>query len=306
MVDLNHVALFARVVETGSFSTAARALGVPKSTISRQIAKLEADLGARLLHRTTRKLELTALGRRYYDEASEGLSRLAAATDHLSATQAVPSGTIRVAAPVEMGARQLMAVIPAFLQANPKVDVELVLADGIVDLVAERIDVAFRTGQLPSSSLVARKLGPTRRVLVASPEYLRERGTPKRLADLREHDCVVFGPTVDKATWRLDGPDGRHEVRVHGRLAVDSARAALVAACAGVGIALLPEAVAADEIASGRLRQVLPRWAVEGGGLWLVYPSNRHPSSALRAFIAFYEATLGPRPRRVTSPPRDG
>ncbi len=205
MVDLNHVALFVKVVETGSFSTAARALGVPKSTISRQIARLEADLGARLLHRTTRRLELTALGRRYYDEVRDGLERLASATDHVSATQAVPSGTIRVAAPVEMGARQIMEIVPEFLRTYPEVAVELVLHDGIVDLVAERIDVAFRTGRMPSSSLVARKLGPARRLLVASPSYLAARGTPRRLADLHAHDCIVFGPTVDAATWRPVG-----------------------------------------------------------------------------------------------------
>ncbi len=290
MVDLNHVSLFVKVVESGSFSTAARALGVPKATVSRQVARLEADLGVRLLHRTTRKLELTALGRGYFEEVCEGLSRLAAASEAVSATQSVPSGRIRVAAPVEFGARQLMDVLPAFLKANPRVDVELVLADGVVDLVAERVDVAFRTGQLPTSSLVARKIGPARRVLVASPEYLRARGAPRRLSDLREHDCVVFGPTLDRAVWRLDGPDGRSEVRVRGRLAVDSARAALLAACAGVGVALLPDGVAREEIDAGRLRQVLKRYAVEGGGLYLVYPSNRHPSSALRAFISFYEA----------------
>ncbi len=298
MVDLNHVALFVKVVETGSFSTAARALGVPKSTISRQIARLEADLGARLLHRTTRRLELTALGRRYYDEVRDGLERLASATDHVSATQAVPSGTIRVAAPVEMGARQIMEIVPEFLRTYPEVAVELVLHDGIVDLVAERIDVAFRTGRMPSSSLVARKLGPARRLLVASPSYLAARGTPRRLADLHAHDCIVFGPTVDAATWRLDGPDGRVEIRVRGRLAVDAARAALLAACAGVGVALLPDGVVREDLDAGRLRQVLPRYAVEGGGLYLVYPSRRHPSSALRAFVELYESRLGRRTAR--------
>jgi DNA-binding transcriptional LysR family regulator len=291
MIDLNHVALFVRVVEAGSFSGAARALGIPKATVSRKVASLEAELGARLLHRTTRKLEPTALGRRFYEQSNAGLSLLHSAEDQASATRSVPSGKLRVAAPVEMGARQLMDALPEFLRAYPQVSVELTLNDGFVDLVAERIDVAFRTGRLKSSSFVARKLAPTRRVLLASPNYLRTRGTPKRLQDLSTHDCIVFGASLDNTTWRLDGPrpHGRSDVQVRGRVAVDSARAALRGALIGLGIALLPVALARDELEDGRLQQVLTRYGVEGGGLYLVYPSNRHPSAALRAFVDFFE-----------------
>ena len=292
MIDLNHVALFARVVEAGSFSGAARALGIPKATVSRKLASLEAELGARLLHRTTRKLELTALGRQFYEQANAGLSLLRAAEDQASATRSVPSGKLRVAAPIEMGTRQLMDALPEFLHAHPQVAVELMLHDGFVDLVAERIDVAFRTGRLKSSSFVARKLAPTRRVLLASPSYLRARGTPTRLPDLATHDCIVFGASLDNATWRLDGPRGRSDVQVRGRVAVDSARAALRGALIGLGIALLPAALARDELEDGRLQQVLTRYGVDGGGLYLVYPSNRHPSAALRAFVDFFEPRL--------------
>jgi DNA-binding transcriptional LysR family regulator len=292
MADLNHVALFAQVVEAGSFSGAARNLGIPKATVSRKVARLESDLGARLLHRTTRKLELTTLGQRYYEEVRTGLSKLLSAEEQASSTQAVPSGTLRVAAPVEIGAQQLVDAMPEFLSRYPGIDLELVLDDGIVDLIAERIDVAFRTGRLGSSSYMVKKLGSTRRVLVASSSYLARRGTPKRVQDLKDHDCIVFGRSLEDATWKLDGPSGSSELRVRGRIAIDSARAALRAAEAGLGIALLPFALVRTEIEAGSLRQLLPRYGVEGGGLYILYPSKRHPSAALRAFIDFFEPKM--------------
>jgi DNA-binding transcriptional LysR family regulator len=286
MTDLNRVALFAAVVDAGGFSAAARRLGLPKASVSRGVARLEAELGARLLNRTTRRLELTAPGRVLYDAAAQGLARLEAAREEISAAQAEPSGTLRVTAPVDFGAQYLMAWIPEFLARWDKVRIELQLTDAFVDLLGARIDVAFRTGRLADSSLIARRLASTRRVLVASPSYLAANGTPEAVEDLARHACVVFGPSLDGAVWRLEGPDGRTDVRVSGRLAVDSAHAALAGAMAGLGIALLPKAVAGKALAAGRLKQVLAAFGVEGG-LYAVYPSNRHLSAALRAFLDF-------------------
>jgi DNA-binding transcriptional LysR family regulator len=286
MADLNRVALFTAVVEAGGFSAAARRLGMPKASVSRGVALLEAELGARLLNRTTRRLELTAPGRAYYDAAAQGLARLEEARDAISAAQAEPSGTLRVTAPVDFGSQYLMAWIPEFLAQWDRVRIELQLTDAYVDLLAARIDVAFRTGRLADSSFIARRLASTRRVLLASPAYLAAHGTPESVGDLARHRCVVFGPLLDGAVWRLEGPDGRTDVRVSGRLAVDSAHAALAGAIAGLGIALLPKGVAADALAAGRLRQVLAGFGIEGG-LYAVHPSNRHPPAALRAFLDF-------------------
>lgn len=205
----------------------------------------------------------------------------------MSAAQAAPAGTLRVTAPVELGTRYLMDWIAEFLATADNVRIELILRDGLVDLVQERIDVAFRTGRLESSSYVARRIGPTRRILIASPSYLRKRGMPRQIADLRQHDCVVFGSSLEHAVWRLNGPNGRREVAVSGRIAVDGGRAALKAALAGLGIALLPTGLAADDVKAGRLLTVLPRYSVDGGGLYVVYPSNRHMPVALRMFVDF-------------------
>jgi len=284
--------LFARVVEAGGFSGAARALGMPKATLSRNIARLEADLGVRLLHRTTRKVELTALGRTYYDDAVRGLAHLESANERIAATQSVPSGTLRITAPPEFGLVNLMEWIPEFLATHDKINIELILRDELLDLVAHRIDVAFRTGRLASSSYVARKLSSSRRILMASPRYLARRGTPRRVDDLYHHDCVLFGPSLEHTVWRLDGPSGTREVPVRGRIAVDSARAALRATVGGLGIALLPAGLAPDDLARGAVRQILPRYGVAGGGLYVVYPSNRHPSAALRTFLDFCDRRL--------------
>jgi DNA-binding transcriptional LysR family regulator len=287
MIDLNHVSLFVKVVEAGSFSGAARLSGIPKATVSRNIAQLESNLGARLLHRTTRRLELTRQGVDYYEAVSRGLGHLDAARHQLTAAQVEPSGTVRATAPVGIGSKYLTRWIPEFLARFAKVDVELRLTDTMVDLIKERIDVALRTGILPDSSLVARKLAATRRILVASPRYLQQRSLPQRLADLEQHDCVIFGQTLQNVVWRLQGPNGVRDVRVHGRLAVDDAEAALAATVAGLGIALLPAAVASDELRARRLQHVLTRYGVDGGALYVIYPSNRHISAAVRSFIDF-------------------
>jgi DNA-binding transcriptional LysR family regulator len=296
MTDLNHVSVFIRVVESGSFSAAARLLAMPKATVSRSVARLESDLGTRLLNRTTRKLVLTAQGRTFYDGAARGLAHLDAAREQIAAARAEPAGTLRVTAPVGFGSHYLVQWIPEFLATFQKVSIELRLTDALVDLIEERIDVALRTGKLASSSLIARKLALSRRVLVASPTYLDVRGMPCEVDDLVQHSCVVFGPSLDNVVWRLDGPDGTREIPVSGRLAVDGAQAALQAAIAGIGIALLPMALVADGLRDDRLRQVLPGYDVSGG-LFSVYPSNRHISTALRAFLDFVERKAADLPR---------
>ena len=295
MIDLNHVVLFAKVAEAGSFSGAARTLGMPKATVSRNVAQLEESLGARLLQRTTRKVELTALGRTYYEEAAQGLSSLESARERIAAAQSEPSGTLRVTAPVGFGTRSLIGWIAKFLATFDKVRIELKLTDAAVDPIDERVDVAFRTGRLENSSLIARKLGTTRLVLLASPAYLRQRGVPRRIEDLRRHDCIVFGPSFDTEVWRLHGPNGWRDIPVSGRIKVEGSYAEIQAALAGLGIALLPMAPLADDLRTGRLQQVLPSYGNDGATLHAVYASKRHMSVALRAFLDFVTARAADR-----------
>lgn len=287
MIDLNDVALFAKVVQSGSFSGAARALGMPKATVSRNVARLESEVGARLLHRTTRKTELTAQGRAYFEEATRGLAHLHSAGERLAAAQAEPSGILRVTAPVYYGIHYLVNWIAEFAEICDKVSIELKLTDSYVNLVEERIDLAFRTGNLASSSFVGRKLAPTRRVMVASPLYLQRRSDPRSVEDLLLHDCIILGQSLDHPVWRLEGPEGATEVHVQGRIAVDSAHAALRATVAGLGISLLPSGTVAADLQAGHLHHVMPELGAEGGGLFVIYPSNRHISAALRAFLDF-------------------
>ncbi|RMC32478.1 LysR family transcriptional regulator [Paracoccus alkanivorans] len=286
-MDLNHISVFARVVETGSFSAAARALGTPKATISRNVAQLEATLGARLLNRTTRRVELTELGRAFYEEASSGLAAFATARQRIDAAQAVPSGTLRIAAPVAFGTRNLMGWIAEFLEKYEQVRIELRLTDDPIDPVTHRVDIAFWTRRPANSSLIIRTIGTTRLILVASPAYLERRGIPARIQDLQHHDCIAFGPSLDAERWRLKGPRGWIEINVSGRIAVEGSHAEIQSALAGLGIALLPMAPIADHLRNGELQQVLPDYGIDGGTLRVVHASNRHMPAAQRAFLDF-------------------
>lgn len=287
MVDLNDVALFLKVVETGGFSAAARALGLPKATVSRKVASLEAALGVRLLQRTTRSIGLTDAGRRYHRECNGAVAAVEEATLRLAGMQAAPSGTIRVSAPADAANFYLADTITGFAKAYPGVSLELVLTDERLNLVGQRIDVAFRTGTLEDSSLIARQLGQGQRLICGSPAYLGAAGIPRSPSDLGKHAAIVHGDSIEGATWTLAGPKGKVVVRLKARLAVDSMAFVLKAAVAGLGLALVPEAIAAADLRSGRLKPVLEAWRPPVGGMHLVYPSNRNLSAATRAFIDF-------------------
>lgn len=287
MVDLNEVSLFLAVVEAGGFSAAARALGLPKATVSRKVANLEAALGVRLLHRTTRSIGLTDAGRRYHRDCHGAVAAVDKATRSLTEAQEVPNGTLRISAPADAASFFLADVITGFAKANPAVGIELLLTDERINLIEARIDVALRTGTLKDSTLIARKLGAGQRLICASPAYLDAAGMPERPSDIGLHAAIVHGDSVENAAWTLSGPKGRVTVRLKPRLAVNSMAFALKAAVAGLGLALLPEPVAAAALRNGELRPVLDAWRPTGGGMHLVYPSNRNLSAATRAFIDF-------------------
>jgi DNA-binding transcriptional LysR family regulator len=284
MLDLNDIVVFARVVEAGSFTAAARLLAMPKTTVSRRVAALEHELGVRLLQRTTRSLNLTDAGRLYYEQSSQALRTIEEANLRLAEARAEPSGTIRVSAPVGFG-HFLTAAVVDFLAMYPKAKVELRLTDDKLNLVEDGIDLAFRTGVLQDSTLIARKLGSAHRLLCASPDYLARHGVPERLADLTHHQCVIAGSSTSGAHWLLEGPHGQETVTVAGRFAANEMQVVAAAAAAGFGIAQLPHAMAATLINERRLQHVLKDYATPAGGLYVLYPSSRHLSPSVKAFI---------------------
>lgn len=299
-MDLNEIVVFARVVETGSFTAAAQSLGLPKSTVSRKIAQLEERLDARLLQRTTRKLSLTEVGKAYFERCQRIVADIAAAEQLVSDLQAAPRGLLRLTAPVDVGGLYLGCIIAAFLAENPAIQLELVLSDRVFDLVDERLDLAVRFGPLPDSSLVARRLGAVEGMLVASPEYLAKRGTPKHPDELRDHDIIGFVPLSRFRTWNLTGPRGEEaQLTLPARLVANGMFVVRDAVRNGAGISLLSDFAVSDDLRSGALVRVLPGWSGASGELFAVYPSQRNLSPKLRTFLDFLTAKLTPTPWSV-------
>jgi DNA-binding transcriptional LysR family regulator len=281
-MDLNHVATFVRVVEKESFTAAAEALGVPKSSVSRGVAKLEEDLGVRLLQRTTRKLSLTDAGRAYYERARAVLEGLDEAGAELSDRERDPRGVVRVTAPVDIGVLVLADIVAPFVRERPAIHVELALTSRLVNMVEEGFDLAVRAGRLADSSLVARKLGEIEIGLFASAAYLERRGRPKKLADLASHDCILFRAAGGRATWRLDGPRGEENVDVVGAVVSDDMLFTQRMISAGVGIGQLPRLP--KGCTDTTMVRVLPEYASSPGPLHVVWPSARHVPARVALF----------------------
>lgn len=287
MVDFNDIALFVQVVRCGSFSEAGRRLGMPPNTVSRRIQELEAELGSRLMQRSTRKLTLTDAGREFHDRCAAAVDGLQEASQDLTAGRKVPSGLVRVAATANFLDFYTPELAAAFLDEYPQVRLEFMLDDGIADLIADRIDVAFRGGAEEEAGYIAHRMPITPISLFASPGYLRRHGAPRTLADLAHHRCLTVPRSSGRALWRLQTPDGPDEqVEVSGSFAASNSRALCQAAVAGLGIALLPGAIAGTDVAAGRLAPVLPQYGRRNQSLSVVYPSHRQVSHAVKAFVA--------------------
>ncbi|SEM45927.1 DNA-binding transcriptional regulator, LysR family [Variovorax sp. YR750] len=287
MLDLNEVAMFVQVARLGSFAEAARHLRMPSATVSRRIQQLETRLGTRLMQRSTRKLTLTSAGQAFHERCGPAVEELIeAGQSHVAGSQE-PSGAIRVAASASFFEYFDMTWVSAFLAAHPLVQLDFVLSDLPADLIADRIDVAFRIGPLEDSSYVARRIFASYGGLLASPAYLAAHGAPADLGELAEHECVTQPPeTGNFAIWRLQGPDGaEEEVRVRGRFTSNVQVALREAACAGLGIVALPTILTAAEVAAGRLVPVLPGYMRAGRGLSVVYPSRQQRPLAVSAFV---------------------
>lgn len=288
------MAIFARVVDAGSFSAAAADLGLSKSAVSKAVARLEDRLGSRLLNRTTRKLSLTEAGALYYDGCRRMLSEAETADQAVTRLATAPRGRLRVNAPMSFGTLHVAPCLPDFLARFPDLDIDLTLEDRPVDLVKEGYDLAVRIGSLPDSSLVAQRLGPNRRLLCAAPGYLAEQGAPARPEALVDHACLIYSYASEGPLWRFRSAEGEVQLRLSGRLRINNGDALRAAALAGGGIALLPSFLVGDDLRAGRLLRVLPDWqdAYEAA-IHAVYPASRNLSPKVRAFVDFLAERFG-------------
>jgi DNA-binding transcriptional LysR family regulator len=282
VTDLNNIRYLLEAVDSGSFSAAARVFGVPPSQVSRKIARLEDEVGARLFQRTTRSLTLTDAGQAFLGHARAGMQSFSLAHELLGDLTGVPSGRIRLSAPPGL-ADALWAIVSRFLIRHTGVRVEMEFADRYVDLVEERFDLAIRSGpESRSDRLIGRRLIDAPRCLFASPAYLKQHGSPRTVSDLKNHACVVLGSGADRVNWSIHIGKRNQNVIVDGRVSVNEARLAADCAADGFGIAFLPLAICAKHVAAGKLKRVLPRASGGELGLWLVYP-DRHLPAASRA-----------------------
>ena len=295
-MNLDDLRLFAKVVEAGSFTAAARVLAMPKQTLSRRIAELERELDVQLLRRTTRKLHLTEVGAAYAARCAE-LVRLAEdAHRAVSDAREEPAGALRITADPLFGELFLAPLAIEFAQRWPRVALDLVLTQRRVDLVDEGFDIAFRIGHIDDSALIATQLGPARIRYCASPAYLAARGTPAEPGDLAHHDCVVLVADSAPMRWPFRGGRGLQLLSVCGRMRVNNFAVAHAATLGGLGIGLYPAFLCEADLAAGRLAPVLDDFVPDAGAVWLVYPARRGSAAAVRAFLDLAIARFRPAP----------
>jgi len=278
---------FVAVVDAGSFVRAADTLNISKTAVSRLVADLEARLGTRLLHRTTRRLSLTQEGEVFQERCKGLLEGVEEAEAELRAHAGEVMGQLRVNVPVTFGLLQLAPLWPRFMAAHPKVTLEVTLADRLVDLVDEGYDLAVRIARLPSSSLVSRRLAATRMVLCASPEYLRRHGAPMHPLDIAQHSVITYTLLAMGDQWEFRGPEGPVGVKVLPRMRTNSGDTCSAAAVGHQGIVLQPSFLVAAHLASGALVEVLPEYPSIELGIYAVYPSRKHLTPKVRALIDF-------------------
>lgn len=296
MENLADIAVFVKVVEKGSFTKAADELELSKAVVSKYLSRLEERLGARLLHRTTRRLALTEAGSALFEQSRLALERIDEAQASLARFQSAPRGRLVVSAPTAFGILQLGCVLPEFLATHPGVTLDIRLDDRFVNLVAEGFDLAIRIGRLTDSTLVARKLAPSRQVVVASPAYLSAHGTPRSPEELSGHNCFVYTLTANGNVWRFAKAGEDVRVPVTGNLRLNNGLLERDAAERGAGVAMLPTFYVGPLIAAGKLVVLLADWKPPELGIYAVYPQTPHVPPKVRAFVDFLVGHFGPKP----------
>lgn len=288
MTKLANMEMFVRVVECGSFTKAAEVSNVSPTMVAKHIRIIEKRLGARLLHRTTRRQYLTEVGRLYYERCKSALAEVARAESSASELQASPRGIIRLVAPISFGNQILVPLLINYLSSHPDVNVDLILDNRVADLIHENYDVGIQIGEIDAPDLVARPLRPYRRILAAAPSYIVKYGKPNHPQQLSAHSCLGLTYWRHHDRWQLIGPnDMQYEITVKGRFSANQGSALRTAALLGAGIILQPEMLVEDDIKAGRLIHVLPEWAFKTTPMNLIYAQDTRPTAKMRSIIDF-------------------
>ncbi|MFQ5625708.1 MAG: LysR family transcriptional regulator [Methyloligellaceae bacterium] len=286
--------IFARVVTAGNMSAAGREMGLSPAVVSKRISHLEERLGARLFARTTRQLTLTESGQGFYDRVVNILAGIEEAEAYVTRRNTIPRGTLKVSAPTAFGRMHIAPFMAEFLEQYPDMRLDLELSDDMVDIVGEGFDAAIRIGELEDSSLVARKLAPSRRFICAAPNYLSKVGQPQSLSDLAKYNCLT---AAAQEVWRLEGPDGPVSIRVNGNIRTNSSEVVRESVIAGLGIALRSTWDVGLELKSGRLKIIMPEYHESPRvAVYAVYPCRQFIPSKLRVFIDYLGNLYGPDP----------
>jgi DNA-binding transcriptional LysR family regulator len=296
MDHLTGMAVFAKVVETGTFTGAAKALGLSKGAVSKQVARLEDRLGARLLNRTTRRSSLTEVGSAFYERCRRIVAEAEEAELAVTRLHAEPRGTLRVNLPMSFGLRHIAEALPDFMAAYPEINLDVTLDDRVVDVIDEGYDLVVRITDLPDSTLIARRIAPFRVATCAAPAYWDAHGRPRHPDDLRGHACLLYSYLSNLNEWRFRGSAGPIAVRVDGPLRGNNGDMLRAAAVAGRGIIHSPTFIVGADLQAGRLECVLTEFEEEARGIYAVYPQNRHLTAKVRAFVDFMTARFGDSP----------
>lgn len=297
MENLTDIAVFVQVVERGSFTAAAEHLGLSRPVVSKYITRLEDRLGARLLNRTTRRLSLTEAGRAFFARSQRGLQEIEAAEAEVSHLQQTPRGKLRLNTPMSFGIRHIAPALADFLARYPELTIDMSLDDRQVDLIEEGFDLAIRIAELPDSTLIARRLGPCRHVVCASPAYLKQYGAPKTPDDLRRHNVLTYRYQDSPGEWRFVTPEGRFvSIPVSGSIQMNNSLAIREAVLSGAGITLTPTFIVGGDIKSGRLEKLLPEYRAQEISIYAVYPERRHLLPKVQAFVDFMKERISDVP----------
>lgn len=296
MDKLDAMNAFVKVVSLGSYAEAGRALGTTRSSVSKAVMELEHLLGVRLLDRTTRRVSATEAGLAYYESCADILGRVAETEISVSRLHTEPKGVLKINAPVSFGALYLGPVVAELMAAHPELKIELTLNDRFIDPIEEGVDVTIRIGALADSSLIARRLAPARRAVVASPGYLKAHGTPSSPGDLARHRCLAYGHTTTLQRWQLMDRGAPINMPVNSVLCCNNGDILRAAALAGQGIALLPTFLVGPDIAAGRLRTVLPGLPPPELGIYALYAPNRYLAAKTRVLVDHLAARFGETP----------
>lgn len=290
-MDFNEVAIFIKVVKVGSFSRAAKELGMPNSTVSAKISSLERRLGVTLIQRTTRKLNITPAGNAYFKRCMLGMEEIQAAEAEIANIQGEPQGLLRITAPTEFGSTLLPGLISDYIKKFPKVRVEVLLTDRRIDLLSENVDLAIRAGEMKDSTLIAKRIGSIYFAPFASPKYLKARGTPSHPRELKQHSCLQFTPLgVDE--WKMTSSKGSLNVPLSGRVLMNDMTALKKMAVMGDGIVFLPTYYCYTEVSNKQLIRILPEWRSSLAPIHFVYPAQRFVTPKLSSFIALASDTI--------------